>query len=200
MKTIIATIVALMAMVGFVTACAPQDFGSVQWGITGETAGATYYESGNAFMTSGDTFDMSTTFMQDNKGGLGESGFMTTSDPRDGDGTHFQMSQQMDYIKDFSNPIDPTFRNAVDIHDGTVGLNWFAGSDYNGVEMGMVMDNLYNPSYFSFVADSDLTHGYMTGSMARNAGMYYDAKSKFGFDRISQTYTGAIQFNASKTY
>jgi hypothetical protein len=200
MKYIAAILVALMAMVGFATACVAPNFGDVNWGISGDTAGASYYESGSAYLTQGDTFDMSTTFMQDNKGGLAEQGFMTTSDPRDGDGTHFGMTQQMNFIKDFSAPIDPSFRNSVDIQDGTVGLSWFAGSDYNGVEMGMAMDNLYNPSHFSFVADSELTHGYMYGSMANNAGMYYDAKSKFSFDRVNQLYTGAIQFNATKAY
>lgn len=200
MKYITAILVALMAVVGMSSACIETGFGSFEWGMTGETAGATYYESGSAYLVTADTFDMSTSMFNDNKGNLGQEGFMTTSDPRDGDGTSFAMTQRMDFIKDFAAPVDPTFSNSVVIHDGTVGLTWFAGSKYEGVQMGMSMDNLYNPSSFGFYGFSELTQGHMTGGMDNHVGMYFDAKDKFSFDRMNQLYTGAMQFNATKLY
>jgi hypothetical protein len=199
MKYITAILVALMAVIGVASAEVPV-FGEISWNIQGETAGMPgYYESGNAWMGNNDKFTMSTTFFEDNKGNMMQQGEMTTWDPRDGDGTRFALNQRMDFIKDFAAPIDPTFMNSVDIHDGTGALSWFSGSKYEGVQMGMQMKQIYNPSAVSFHAISELTQGNMFGSMANQATVYFDAKSMFTFDRASQLYTGAIQFNMTKS-
>lgn len=199
MKYIAAILAVLMAVVGLSAACTASDFGQVQWSITGETSGMPgYYESGTAFMTSGDKFSMSTTFFEDNKGNMMQQGEMTTWDPRDGDGTSFNLNQRMDFIKDFSAPIDPTFSNNVNIQDGTGSLKWFAGSKFEGVQMGMQMLDIYNPLSVNFNTWSELTQGHLYGSMNGNANVHFDAKSMFTFDRASQLYTGAIQFNMTK--
>lgn len=79
MKTIVATLVALMAMIGFATAT-PDMGQSMSYSMFGETAGATYSETGAFSLGDEDALNFGSIFCYDNEGGMGATTEFTLDD------------------------------------------------------------------------------------------------------------------------
>lgn len=108
-------------------------------------------------------------------------------------------TQNMDYIKDFTAPVDPRMNNQLFMDGGNMDVTAFMGSKMSGVQIGLAA-NVTGGTHFRFYGYTTddqfkpIASGYLN---ANDFDGFVSVKDKFSFDRNTQLHNAAFMYNSS---